>query len=262
MIIKGKRAVAYFDVLGFKSKIENTPIEDLAKGYENTIRLTDGRFFVDDRNIINEQICYRYVFSDSIFLIAKEDTEESFVDLLSYAWRMMQMFIACGFPLRGAVAYGDIYANLDSKIFLGKAISEAVILEGQQDWIGALVDNSAIDRYSKVFEKNDNQSVIMKMLFPVYSVPLKGGLHSDYHVINWRQNLIAQKGIKPLFKNEPYNESVQVKIDNALCFSKKIVDSGTAYFQDDVIPVRYRRFYVASGPPPSQGYMPQPGDEY
>ncbi len=62
------------------------------------LKKTDGEFFISDGIIKNKQVCYRYIFSDSIFLIAMEDTEESFIDLLSYAWRMMQIFIVFGYP--------------------------------------------------------------------------------------------------------------------------------------------------------------------
>lgn len=262
MLIHGKRAIAYFDILGFKAKIENIPIEKLSNDYERIIGQTDGEFSIKGGKITSRQVCYRYIFSDSIFLVAEEDTEDSFVDFISYAWRMMQHFIVTGFPLRGAITYGDIYVNFDKNIFLGKAISEAVILEGQQDWIGAVVDHSAIDRYKSVLEQDTIQSDIMRILLPIHDVPFKDMPRRNCHVLNWRQNIISQDGIKPLFKNEPYDESVQRKINNALRFSKDVVDSGMAYFKDDIVPERYRRFFVGHRLPQSPDSMFPPGDEY
>jgi len=263
MIIRGKRAIAYFDILGFKSKIDDTPIEELANNYERIVAQTDREFTVKDGMIVGRQVCYRYIFSDSLFLVAKEDSEDSFIDLISYAWRMMQQFIVSGFPLRGAITYGDVYVNFDSNIFLGKAISEAVVLEGQQDWIGAIVSDSVIDRYKNIFITENNISgVIMNFLMPVYAVPFKDGVRKNFHVINWRQNMISQQGIKILFKNEPYNESVQIKINNTLEFSKEVVDSGRAYFNDGNIPQRYRKLYIGNGAPPANGLMFTNGDEY
>ena len=262
MIINSKRAVAYFDILGFKSKIENSPIEKLATDYERIISQTSKEFSVENGQVTSREVCHRYIFSDSLFLIAKEDTIESFIDLISYAWRTMQFFIASGFPLRGAITYGEFYANLKCNVFLGKAISNAVVLEGQQNWIGAVVDQTAIDRYDVVFSGDSFQSIIMNTLFPVYNVPLKDGTYKDYHVINWRENMVSETGIKALFKNEPFDESVQVKIDNALRFSKAIVDAGTAYFDDELVPVRYRRIYIGQKEPPVNGPMFPNGDEY
>ncbi len=93
---------------------------------------------------------------------------------------------------------------------MGKSISEAVILEGIQNWIGAVVDDSAINRYNSIFS-NSNHSVqhtINNILTPIYDVPLKDGTRKRYHVINWRENIISQDGIKALFKNEPFDEDV------------------------------------------------------
>ena len=261
MIISGKRAVAYFDILGFKAKIDGMPLEDLSEKYEKLITHTNGQFTLEGEKLVSKQVCIRYIFSDSIFLIAEEDSEESFEDLITYAWRMMQIAIASGLPLRGAISYGDIYANLNRNIFLGKSITDAVILEGKQNWIGAVVEDSAIERYGTVFAEGHPSYPLLNLLLPVYCVPLKDGTQKEYHVINWRQNMASEIGIKPLFQNEPYSDAVQEKINNTLCFSKAIVDSKHAYFIDTVVPVRYRKLYVTKNPPNDNTRFIN-GDEY
>lgn len=250
MIINKKRAVAYFDILGFKAKIINTPLDKLSAKYDRIIQQTDGEFTLEDSQFIRREVCYRYVFSDSIFLVAKEDTEESFIDMLSYAWRMMQFFLVSGFALRGAVTYGYIYANIDYNVFVGKAIVDAVVLEGQQDWCGAVVDKPVIERYYHIFEREDIQGAIMRCLLPIHDVAFKNGERKDYHVINWRMNLASEIGIKALFKNEDHDESAQRKIDNALRFSKEVFESGLYKFNDEVIPIRYRVLIVGEKTPP------------
>lgn len=176
---------------------------------------------------------------------------------------MMQFFLAMGFPLRGAITYDEIYANFEKNIFLGKAISDAAVLEGKQNWIGAVVDNSVTDRYAKAFEGNNAQSVIVNMLLPEYTcVPFKDGTERTYRVINWRQNMISEDGIKALFKNEPFDANAQAKIDNALRFSKEVVDTGYAYFVDKNVPERYRRLFVGHKAPLKDGPLFDNGDEY
>lgn len=262
MVIQGKRAIAYFDILGFKAKVENMPVDELAHKYEEIVRQTDGEFTIQDGKIASKQVCHRYIFSDSIFLIAEEDTEESFMDLVFYAWRMMQMFIAAGFPLRGAITYGDIYVNFEKNIFLGSAISDAAVLEGKQDWIGAVVDTSAIGRYRTVFEKSDVYGFLMNTLLPIYDVPFKDGMRRNCSVINWRHNIVSQDGIKALFKNEPFNEAVQVKIDNALQFSKEIREARMAYANVGNIPGKYRKLYIGHVNPQDDSFSFSHGDEY
>ena len=262
MVLSGNRAVAYFDILGFKNKIINTPINQLSDQYEKLIYNTDGQFSLQNGAIIKKQVCYRYIFSDSMFLLAKEDTEESFIYLLSYAWRMMQFSIVAGFPLRGAITYGEVYANIEKNIFLGKAISEAAMLESKQNWIGAIVDQPVINRYKTFFERDEPESAVLVYLLPQYNVPLKDGSRKEYHVINWRQNMVSEDGIKALFKNEPFDSRAQEKIDNTLCFAKEIVNLGSARFNDPLIPERYRTLFVGHRVPLANESMFTNGDEY
>jgi len=65
-----------------------------------------------------------------------------------------------------------------------------------------------------------------------------------------------------LFRNEPFNESVQVKIDNALQFSKEIRETKMAYSNVENIPGKYTTFYIARWM--SENNRPQfpHGDEY
>jgi len=262
MVIQGKRAIAYFDILGFKAKIDYTPLNELAEKYENVVNHTDGEFFIKNGQIHNKQVCHRYIFSDSIFLVALEDTEESFADLISYAWKMMRMFIAAGFPLRGAITYGDIYINFEKNIFLGKCISQAVELEGKQEWIGAVVDNSAIDRYEAILSKSVIQALVFSFLLPIYDVPFKDGTRRNYSVINWRLNVISEFGTKPLFKNEPYSKEAQIKIENTLLFSKEVVEANLAYLQAKDLPQRYQRLYIGRGISMKDDKLFEHGDEY
>ena len=262
MIIQGKRAIAYFDILGFKAKVENMPINELAHKYEEIVRQTDGVFTVKNGTVVSKQVCHRYIFSDSIFLIAEEDSDESFMDLFFYAWRLMQMFIAAGFPLRGAMTYGDIYVNFEKNIFLGRAISEAAVLEGKQNWIGATVDSTVIDRYESIFERDDVYGFLMSVLLPIHDVPMKDGTRRNYAVINWRHNIISQDGIKALFKNEPYSEAAQIKIDNTLRFAKEIRDANLAYSNIEGIPGKYGVFFIGHGVPHGSSIPFSHGDEY
>ncbi len=262
MIINEKRAIAYFDILGFKTKIDHTPLDELASQYERVIKYTDGEFSVDGGEIHIKQVCHRYVFSDSIFLVAFEDTEESFIDLVSYAWNMMRRFITLGFPLRGTITYGDVYINLEKNIFLGKAISRAVELEGKQQWIGAIVEDSAIERYKGAFLNGDAESYLLELMLPIYDVPLKNQPRENHHVINWRLNIISEIGTKALFKNEPFDSFVQEKIDNTLCFAKEVVEAKLAYFCDNSLPQRYAPLYIGRKSPKDGAPDFTHGDEY
>lgn len=242
---KGKRAVAYFDVLGFKAKIKSQDLQTIVDQYENLIKNTDGQITFNDESkaYYFKKVCYRYIFSDSIFLIANEDTEESFYEMLSYAWRMMQLSIAFGYPLRGAMVYGDVYVDTEKNIYVGESIVDAVSLEGAQDWIGAIVDNSVLERYSTVFDDHD-LGEMHSLILQEYDVPYKNGSLHKHTTINWRANMNSHNGIKALFKNESNNEAVKVKIDNTLQYCKHLRDIGMVYTDRESTPMQYRYIFI------------------
>lgn len=260
--IKGKRAIAFFDILGFKEKVATLTIDELADSYSKLISNTEN-YMLDESTskIVRKETCKRFIFSDSIFLIANEDTEQGFVDLFTYAWRMMQIAFAMKFPLRGAITYGDVYVEQSKGIFIGESIVKAAIWESKQDWMGAVVDKSAIERYHAVFEGDDILSAILKTLMPIYPVPLKGNVADEQNVINWRTNIISEHGIKALFQNKENDKSVERKIENTLLFAKAIRKQGIAYFNNAIVPIPYRYFYIADHSP-SQGVPTENGDEY
>lgn len=245
--IKGKRAVAYFDVLGFKAKIKSQDLQTIVDQYENLINFTNGQitFNEESKSYSFKEVCYRYIFSDSIFLVAYEDTEESFYALLSYAWRMMQFAIACGYPLRGAIVYGDIYVNVSKNIYVGEAIVDAVLLEGSQNWIGAVIDNSVFLRYKNIFT-DEKLGDVHSLILQEYNVPGKNGTFNKHFTINWRANLNSHNGIKVLFDNESKDECVQAKIENTLEYCKYLRSINKVYMDRESAPMQYRHVFMGS----------------
>ena len=261
-VIKGKRAIAYFDILGFKEKVAKMTIDQLADSYTKLIQNTENYVYSEETSqILRKETCKRFIFSDSIFLLASEDTEQGFVDLFSYAWRMMQIALAMKFPLRGAITYGDIYVEESKGIFIGDAIVKAAIWESKQDWIGAVVDKTAVEQYHSIFEGEDLLHQVYRILLPIYPVPLKNGTVEEQVVINWRANIISKHGIKSLFQYDTNNKAVERKIDNTLSFAKAIRDNRIAYFKDSLVPTPFRRFYITDRDP-NQGLPTKNGDEY
>lgn len=261
-VIKGKRSVAYFDILGFREKVKNLTIDELAELYSKLIFNTQKKFFLDyNFQIQRAETFKRFIFSDSIFLLAYEDTEQGFIDLFTYAWRMMQIALAMDFPMRGAITYGDIYAEQSRGIFIGDSIVNAAIWESKQDWMGAVVDKTAIERYHSIFEGDDLFPQIYRTLLPTYPVPLKDGSVDIQNVINWRLNIISQQGIKALFQYDANDEAVDRKIQNTLTFAKTIREQQLAYFNSDLVHYPYTYLFIGDHKP-NLSVPNENGDEY
>ena len=255
-----KKCVAFLDILGFKGLVTTLSLHDLAARYErltSTARalalpqLPDSdvpRLFPYNKD--RPSICSQYIFSDSIILVANADTDVGCLQLLVYVWRLEQLFIAAGMPLRGAVDYGDIYSNTNSGIVLGKALSAAHSTEGEQDWIGICINNSVIERYDDIFKAVEEQRSLLSDLFKMYPVPLKKSAVRELYTVNWRFNYIVEHGTRSLFSSNP-NASIQQKVANTLAYARAIVESGRPYARNDkAVPLELRAFYVGKQQPP------------
>jgi len=87
-------------------------------------------------------------------------------------------------------------------------------------------------------------------IFLQYEVPLKDGSKERYHTLNWRWNMIVKDGTRSLF-SKSQESGISEKVNNALGYSKSIIDSERVYVQNqDQLPIELRSFWVGDQPPP------------
>ena len=247
--------VSFLDILGFNAKMESIPLDDLSSQYEQLV--SQARSYLafelaSDHSLFNDRFrparhCSMHVFSDSIILYANEDSDAACLELLLYTWRLQQLFLAAGMPLRGAVQYGEFYANPNTGIHLGRALSEAYRLESRQEWIGISIGHSVSDRYPAVFDTILGE--ICAGLFPQYCVPMKSGFTEDYLTVNWRFNLVVERGTRSLFPADS-DEGVKKKIGNTLQYAKTVVESNRVYARSTGLPIELQAFFVGTTEPP------------
>lgn len=171
----------------------------------------------------------------------------------------MQCLLGFGFPVRGGIAYDDFYVDEQASIFVGKALTRAYKLEQQQEWIGAAIDPSVAAGYPTLFSEGISRQ-LAACLFPEYDVPLKSGHIEKMHTLNWRWNLVAERGTLS-FLGRPNEWSARRKVDAALQYVLYLKGRDLVYPSDDnLIPVEARRIYIGSGPAPQT--PPVHGDEY
>lgn len=261
-----KQPVALLDILGFKEKVLQTPLDVLSKDYEKLIKLSEAinkpfehnspSAFPNHPN--SETWCERYIFSDTIILLSKGEDISSCLKLLVYTWRLAQCLLAQKIPFRGAIAYDELYVNLSQNIVLGKALIKAHELEQAQQWVGIAIDSSLEEAYPEFFSMCKNPDHLFSTLFMQYHVPFKDGSTKLLHTINWRFNLIVEKGTRSLFA-EDTNGSVVEKIKNALKYAKAVIDRGKIYVYDQKhLAIELRSFYVGGGSEPPFKH----GDEF
>jgi hypothetical protein len=135
------RWVAYFDLLGISSLIKSNEYLDVFYAYAEAMREVK-------QDKIEE--VHPVWFSDTFILYSNGDAsagfDESpfgFVALHSVARGFMHSLTLKQIPVRGAIAYGDFYADSTNELFFGNALLEAHRYGESQDWLGLILTPSA-----------------------------------------------------------------------------------------------------------------------
>jgi hypothetical protein len=253
------RTVAFIDILGFRNLVKDYPLQELVKKYVSMVQVTDAMnrplqlngsvpsLFPDHGQ--NEPWCQRYIFSDSIILISNGNDDRSCFKLLVYTWRLLQMLLAMKFPARGGIYCDELYENRQMNLILGRALTGAYTLERQQQWIGMAVDNTVVASHPVLFSSFEAIDVLGHLLF-LYPVPFKDGTRNTLHTLNWRFNLLVQKGTRSLF-SQSAEPSIREKVQNTLEYARAIIASGKVYIRNqETLPVELRSFYIGDSQAP------------
>ncbi len=266
------RTVAFLDVLGFRQLIESKSADDIGGSFVkvvgHSVPAMNRKFPVEGSGHptffpdwdAERPWCINHSFSDSIILISNDESEEASLALLIYALRVTQIMMGSKYPVRGAIAHGEMFVDEKQSMFLGKALTQAYELENKQNWAGVLIDDSVEDAFPGILTGEHPVQGLRNALFPRYQVPMKAGNVREYYTLNWRWNLIVAEGTKSLF-DDGGNWAAKVKIDEALKYAQAMRQSGRAYVKDqNVLPLEVRSFIFDAGPPKDK--MPPHGDDY
>ncbi len=255
-----QRTVAFLDMLGFRQAVLTTPISELAAKYEQRISEADAmnrrvNLAANHPSLFpthptGAPLCQRFIFSDSIILVSIDDQAISALKLLVYAWRLSQAFIAFQMPLRGGIAFGDLYSNPQTNICLGRALTTAYELEQAQAWIGVALHPSVQDQFPDILSPNKAPHGLLDDIFLKYPVPMKDGSSQNLRTLNWRFNLVVEKGTRSLFVNDGPQQVMQ-KVENTLKYAETIVRSGRLYVAEQrALPAELRSMWVGGIEPP------------
>ncbi len=229
--------VALLDVLGFSSLISSGQGVDSLQRYLGHIEeaLTD--------QAVRAETDY-VVFSDSIVLTTRQDSEDAFKAIVLGCSRVLALLLAHEIPLRGAVAHGSFLRSPNAAgIFVaGKAIIDAYQLEVAQDWVGIMIAPSVVKRISNLAERcslnsSPNMNEWLKeayehlswapFLQPCAHIPFHAseGLYDGFAIVPMtgetqppmlRNNLIKTMENLKWLKSLAPNPSAQSKYDRSL----------------------------------------------
>lgn len=213
--------VAFFDVLGFKSLLENNKvgqaisiIREVLVGVPKELELT-----LKPLGIVNPAFVPKHlVFSDSILIYAPVETSEPLVTcfFVSFCREILARLFDNGLPLRGAIAVGEYY--VEDYCFAGKPIVEAHELGDLLQLSGC-----ALAANARKHILGDKESA---EIFFEYPAPLKGGEKEDLFMLNFRPSFSREaladtrSFVEHQFSahKKPKGDGVDEKIHNTVAF--------------------------------------------
>lgn len=174
-----ERFVGMFDIVGFKSLRNRMGTDELYQQWVRGIlpgvqHSAAGRWRTEPRaghNVVvpdfhERSVQYRVV-SDTVILFTKDNSFESFVDLISSSFGLLCWgFNGSKAPFRGAIGYGDLI-EAEEDVLLGSAIEDAYAGEGSQAWAGAMLTEAC--------EKFAAKAGYLKKFPELYRGPLPEG---------------------------------------------------------------------------------------
>ncbi|OGR27337.1 MAG: hypothetical protein A2139_11400 [Desulfobacca sp. RBG_16_60_12] len=227
-----KRFVAHFDMLGMKQAVLRNADEAwkaLCDINEARKRIYQISIDIIGRNQIVENRVRTFFFSDTVIIFTLSDEPEDLYAILILSSELFSNALHRCVPMRGGIAHGEFFFNLEESLFLGKPLVRAYQIGECAQWIGIVVDQF-IAKMAGSYPIG--QEIIQ------WDVPQKNNELKNEYVINWpwifRNNFTVKpvslvafyKAFQLLFG--PYDdlqESAKIKYKNTVNFINSILNN-------------------------------------
>lgn len=190
------RFVAVLDIMGFKAIVENNPSSFV---YEIMKKIYDEVMEVQKHFKLHVMI-----FSDSIFIITEDNSQECFEDIVIVACRFMR-FMKVGVAINGAISYGEVTYDKERNIIFGKPINDAHLCQDDLFCYSVVLLESAVkkkDSYNSFFDFCRKPDVILNDI----DVPIKRERdveYKKYTILNWCEFYCTNK------PNAPFEDQIE-----------------------------------------------------
>ena len=176
--VNTKRYVAFLDILGFKDFVQRHS----AGMVYSRLRALNGLLPTEEEQDIDSEMEKRIkytIFSDSIFILSKDDTLASFRHFLIYVRRIMRMALRKRIPLKGAISFGRIVVDEKTNLFCGQPIIDAYLLEEDLQYMGVVFHHTFEEEYWRF---SNNQSKKLLECIKDRPTPFKYGIRNHWNL--------------------------------------------------------------------------------
>jgi hypothetical protein len=190
-----ERYVAFLDIMGFRERVfrdSHKQVKNMFESLYPTIALFKdlakkklGRKTID--NDLDKEYAsffpsavFPVTFSDSIILVSNGGSLGSANSVLLYVELILYRAITRGIPLKGAIAYGKMTADLEKSIYFGKPLIDAYELQNELQLYGVVMHNTM----EKHLQTSHNARLLNNGFVFQYPVPMKSGKITHY-IVDW-----------------------------------------------------------------------------
>jgi hypothetical protein len=145
---------AYFDQLGFKNDIKK--FVKSSPGNLDAFASVEYKSILDSIKYVLKEYEGEIIpwwFSDTFMFFSTDGTKGSFASLESAMGYFLTKVTWQRHPFRGAISYGELYADMENKILVSQALIEAHEYAEKQNWIGLVLTPSAREQLKNVAPK-------------------------------------------------------------------------------------------------------------
>ncbi|MFO7551508.1 MAG: hypothetical protein R6W80_08865 [Haliea sp.] len=216
------RLIAFLDVLGFSSRLENEDIRTLHNQYSSYIDEAKNTTFYaaqGDRTGRKNFDFSQFLFDSIVLVSCQVDDVYNVNNFVSAVTLLLELGFKNNLPLRGAISQGDFLYDQERNIFLSERFPKLAKFEEKQEWAGCTVlrhaEQTILDAVFGLKSLNDlPEQQLRNQVVHRYKVPLKkseifDGLALNYllflteaEILSGIDYLIAEKRKK----NEEYFE--------------------------------------------------------
>lgn len=213
----GKRWVSYFDRLGFENY---TREHDLITVFHETRSWLEGAK-EEGQDFGNVELIW---FSDTVIFYSTDDSRSSFQAVAGASRSFFDELLNCRIPVRGALAFGDFYADKANNIFLGKALVDACKYGEKFDWLGFVLHRSALERMAQVCQP------VSDLTYRRWDTPFNNRKTNAVEKESVVAYLVGPGSIMPVDGSNPYLKALEEMAGSARCENYKRKYENTIHF--------------------------------
>jgi hypothetical protein len=193
---EGKRWVSYFDLLGFGKRVCEC---GLVAGFVEIDRCLQEVRSTEQFGGNTESAW----FSDTFLFYSSDDSRSSFCAVAEASRRFFDELLVSRIPLRGALAFGDFYADKANSLFLGKALVDAHEYGERFDWLGFVLHRTALQHMAEVSQP------VKDLYYKRWEAPFRSRTAKTVEKESVVAYLAGPGSIKPVVGGNPYLEALE-----------------------------------------------------